>query len=70
MLICFMCNEKFENINHLFIHLKNICEFYCKQPGCLRVFSNKDSYKRHLKCHDFDSDLSKVGRTIFILKYK
>lgn len=59
-----MCNEKLVSINHFFIHLnifhdiKGIGEFHCKEQNCMRIFTNKDAFRRHLKCHNYSSSLN------------
>lgn len=60
MVNCFLCSYEAQCISHLFIHfnlyhnLKSIDTFNCPLQDCLRIFNNIDTYKRHLKQHDFD----------------
>jgi hypothetical protein len=65
MVNCFLCSYEAECLNHLFSHfniyhdLKTIETFNCQYQNCLRIFNNIDTYKRHLKQHDFNSKSTK-----------
>lgn len=62
MISCFLCNYEAQCLNHLFIHfniyhdLKSIEKLNCPLEGCLRIFNKVDTYKRHLKQHEFYSN--------------
>lgn len=64
MVFQFLCNYEVQCTNHLFKHfhifhdLKAIDKFNCPLKNCLRNFNSIDTYKRHLKQHDFDSKSS------------
>lgn len=56
---CFLCNKYFVSINFLISHfninhdLKSVPEYICKENDCFRSFSSLNSFKKHLKSHNF-----------------
>jgi len=63
---CFLCNKFFVSINFLTSHLniqhdvKSITEYICKENECLRSFSSLNSFKKHLKQHNFYNNVIPV----------
>lgn len=57
--ICPRCEECQDSINHLSVHIRYKyggtlhSQWHCKQIGCIRVFADIYSFKKHLKSKHF-----------------
>lgn len=60
---CPYCDINFNNIDRYIFHLKYIHTkdiFICYIDNCLRSFQRKDSFKKHILTHGFDTSLKKL----------
>lgn len=70
MFVCFICEKMFAEVSDLITHLKivhgvpNYSTYKCCQYKCYQVFSNRQSFKKHLlithnnSCHISTSEKS------------
>lgn len=60
---CYYCEINFNDIDKYIFHLKYIHKkdtFICHIDNCLRPFHRKDSFKKHILTHGFDTALKKL----------
>lgn len=60
---CYYCDINFNDIDKYIFHLKYIHKkdtFACHINNCLRSFHRKDSFKKHILTHGFDTSLKKL----------
>lgn len=60
---CPYCDIRLHNIDKYLFHLKYIHKkdnYTCHFQNCLRAFHRKDSFKKHLLTHEFDTSLKKL----------